>query len=285
MAEMQPTAGRAEAFDLGPARLWRIRAPSQLRVRRALIRDVPPEAYLCLQLSGTTTFRLGAREDHLGPGDLAFGGGPSTSSFEMVCSEGVEHILLRLPSGMLSARHPWLEQTPHVFGASESGVRLLADAMQSAAREAPLLDSEQASLALASLLQLAGLARLRVTRATEEDIRVRRALRMIEEHLHDPDLDAKRIADACALSRRRLDQLFVRSLGKSVSACIVDVRLARARELIGDPRNSALGIATLAYATGFREAAPFSRLFRARFGHTPSQFRRTALAERPSTKT
>lgn len=63
-----------------------------------------------------------------------------------------------------------------------------------------------------------------------------------------------------------------------MSARILGRRLARASKLLADARNAAVSITEIAYATGFHEAAQFSRSFHAHFATTPSRYRRDKLA-------
>ncbi|MET0341649.1 MAG: helix-turn-helix domain-containing protein [Polyangiales bacterium] len=275
---MQPTTGRGEMIELGPARLWRVRSPASVALRGHGGATAAAYAGIFLQIAGVSTIRLGAREEQIAPGELSVGGGRPIGKFEVVHSADVEHLILGIPRGRLSALHPGVAQGTHIHRAADPGVRLLSEALMGAARDAHTLDVEQARILLSALLQLAGLPRVRMSRADEQDQRVRRGLRMIDEQLHDSTLNAQRIADACALSRRHLDQLFVAAMNRSVSSCILEARLARASAMLADSANAAVSITEIGFATGFNDAAQFSRAFRARFDGTPSQFRRAMLA-------
>jgi AraC-like DNA-binding protein len=51
-------------------------------------------------------------------------------------------------------------------------------------------------------------------------------------------------------------------------------RLQRSREQLADPALAARAVSEIAYAQGFSDCAHFSRRFKARFGQSPSDYRR-----------
>jgi AraC-like DNA-binding protein len=64
----------------------------------------------------------------------------------------------------------------------------------------------------------------------------------------------------------------------SVSRWIRTRRLERCRADLRNPALSDLTVTSIALRRGFTDPAHFSRLFRAAFGTTPSQYRRAGLA-------
>ena len=78
------------------------------------------------------------------------------------------------------------------------------------------------------------------------------------------------VAAACGCSRRLLEIRFREILGHTVHDEIDDVRLARARELLSRP-DQALG--PIADLCGWNSPLAFRRLFRARYGLTPREWR------------
>jgi len=93
----------------------------------------------------------------------------------------------------------------------------------------------------------------------------------IEKHLTEPTLSVDSVASACGISRRSLYAAFG-ALDQTPHAYITRRRLALACELLDEPvrRRS---ITDISYELGFADAAHFSRLFTARYGATPSQWR------------
>lgn len=97
--------------------------------------------------------------------------------------------------------------------------------------------------------------------------------RYIRANLSDPRLSPTTIANALHVSRRTLyaagspDE-------RGVAAEIRRQRLARARLMLLDPSQTR-SVAQIAAMVGLPNAAHFSRIFRARYGHSPSELRHT----------
>jgi AraC-like DNA-binding protein len=100
----------------------------------------------------------------------------------------------------------------------------------------------------------------------------RAALGLIDIECVDPDLTPERIAVALGCSRASLYRAFARQ-GESVAAAIWRVRLERARRLLAAPEGIGLLVSEIAALSGFREMPTFTRMFKRRYGMTPSDAR------------
>jgi AraC family transcriptional activator of tynA and feaB len=96
----------------------------------------------------------------------------------------------------------------------------------------------------------------------------------IEARLSDPALDATTAAGTAGVSVRYANTVLADE-GTSVSRLILSMRLARCQRALQDPLQSGRGIADIAYGWGFSDMTHFGRSFRAAFGQTPSEFRKT----------
>ncbi|MEV0623655.1 helix-turn-helix domain-containing protein [Nonomuraea sp. NPDC050404] len=94
----------------------------------------------------------------------------------------------------------------------------------------------------------------------------------IDRHLHDPCLGAAQVAGIMGISVRHLARIF-ESTGTTPARHITERRLIRAHEELTGPRARATTIADVAHRWGFSSQAHFARLFRAKFGLTPSEAR------------
>lgn len=103
-----------------------------------------------------------------------------------------------------------------------------------------------------------------------------RVLRFIDEHLTDSELSPQIIASASAVSVRHLHRLF-RETDLSASEWILQRRLDRARCDLADARFAGNTVFEVATAWGFKDAAHFSRAFRAAYGLAPREYRRQLL--------
>ncbi|WP_404383622.1 GlxA family transcriptional regulator [Caenispirillum salinarum] len=107
-------------------------------------------------------------------------------------------------------------------------------------------------------------------RTNIRDAKVLAAIAAMEAHLELP-LTTEAIAANVKLSPRQLERLFQSHLGTTPSRYYQDLRLKRARQLLGQ---TSMSVTEVAHACGFCSASHFARSYRARFGRAPR-------AERP----
>jgi len=96
----------------------------------------------------------------------------------------------------------------------------------------------------------------------------------IESQLTDPDADAQSIAAGAGVSESHANRLLALE-GTSIRRLLIDRRLNKCREIIEDPRHVHRSISDIAFFYGFRNLSHFSRVFKGRFGLSPSEHRRT----------
>jgi len=101
---------------------------------------------------------------------------------------------------------------------------------------------------------------------------VEKAVRALEEQLAQP-WTAGDLARAVGLDKAYLSRLFKTQIGIGPMAYLSIIRAERAASLL---RNSEMNCAEVGYAVGYSDANLFSRRFRARFGVSPSAYRRRA---------
>lgn len=101
------------------------------------------------------------------------------------------------------------------------------------------------------------------------------ALHFMAQHADRPELDAAGIAHGIACSRSRLYAAFAER-GETVMGALREVRLQHAREVLD--RGGWVHLGALAWHCGFADQSNFSRVFKARFGATPTDWQRHARA-------
>ena len=84
------------------------------------------------------------------------------------------------------------------------------------------------------------------------------------------------LARLCGCSSRHFNRLFWKHFGASVRARQTELRLLRARQLLGSTDGR---IVQVAFQSGYRNLSLFNSLFKRRFGMTPSEWRRQIKAE------
>lgn len=87
---------------------------------------------------------------------------------------------------------------------------------------------------------------------------------------YSEEIDLDKCAERCGFSRSRFTHLFTEILGVSPYRYQQKFRLEQACELLC---SSTLPISEVAESVGFEDALYFSRLFKKRFGVTPSEYR------------
>jgi AraC-like DNA-binding protein len=111
---------------------------------------------------------------------------------------------------------------------------------------------------------------------------VRRAaiMQAIETSMADPDLSATTVAARLGITVRYVHHL-LEPTGRTFSEHLLDRQLARAVELLCDARQSQRRIADIAFEVGFRDLSYFNRVFRRRYGGTPTDLRQATGGARP----
>lgn len=113
-------------------------------------------------------------------------------------------------------------------------------------------------------------------RTAVTDHRVARVIELIE--IRPPaELAVGNLAEAVRLSPSRLRRLFVTHTGLTLSRYIKRAKLRRADDLV---RTTFLSVKEIAAAVGIHDESHFLRDFKAVYGATPTERRRTSLANR-----
>ena len=213
----------------------------------------------------------------LEPGDVVM----SDNTEAMTCSFStpVESITARAPEAFIRARLPNFDslrgmRLPGKVGLTETSVAMarclsnkLGDALPAwgAARAGgQFLDILAASYAIAyeqpaELSSVSGVRRARVHA-------------FIEANLNDPELTPGRIAAALRISPRYLRKLMGEA-GETASSFILRRRLEECARQLEFDAGGARSITNLAFAWGFNSTAHFARVFKAKYGLSPRDYR------------
>lgn len=149
--------------------------------------------------------------------------------------------------------------------------------------EAPYMSPSERVLAVAAAADMA-LAIFQAGRFRTADVEhfgdgfYQAARCLIDYQCTNADLTPDRVAMALGCSRASLYRLFARR-GESVAATIWSTRIERAGRMLASAEGIGLLVSDIALQCGFRELPTFTRMFKRRFGMTPSDAReRAALA-------
>ncbi len=103
-------------------------------------------------------------------------------------------------------------------------------------------------------------------------------LKAIERDFSSPDLSAERIGLALGITGRQVHRLLEETT-KTFYEHVLERRLVEAYRLLTDPACSVLTVGDIARRAGFAYRTHFHRVFRTRFGDTPTGVREVATRE------
>lgn len=101
------------------------------------------------------------------------------------------------------------------------------------------------------------------------DRRVQRALVYIHRHYRRP-ITLAQVAGVAGVSPNHFSDVFRRRVGMTYQGYVKELRLEFARHWLHD---AALAVTEIAFLAGFGTLSHFDRLFRRRFGQSPTQYR------------
>ncbi len=102
---------------------------------------------------------------------------------------------------------------------------------------------------------------------------IRRAAAYITEN-YSRNITTQEIADAAFLSRSYMSELFVQTYGMSPHEYLTMYRLSHVKESL---LNTGISVSEIAERTGFRDVFTLSRVFKQKFGISPSEYRKQML--------
>ncbi len=91
----------------------------------------------------------------------------------------------------------------------------------------------------------------------------------ILENYHDSSLSVERIAQGIYINSSYLRKIFKKELNMSVNDYIVNLRLQKSKELIG---NGNIKLSDISEMIGYNDAGYFSKSFKKKFGFSPSEY-------------
>ena len=213
---------------------------------------------------------------------LGCGAGVPVLTEETGVLDGTRHLGIVLPRAPLVSRIDRLDRVlmqpiPH----DNRAWQLLLSYLSSL-KDEPQLDGPTMQAAANYVLDLAALV-LGANRDTREEgksaiaaARLAAAIRYIGAHFSDPALSLAAVAQRQRISPRYLQELLGLS-GVSFVARVNELRLKQALALL--IKFPTRAVADIAAEVGFSNVAHFNRLFRSRFGDTPSELRRSVARD------
>jgi AraC-like DNA-binding protein len=243
------------------------------------------DLFFGINLTGAGLARQRGREITIGAGDAMAAG----------MFEGAFTVLRPAPSRMIGVRVPRRSVPVDTARGADTAIRLVPGqnaALQLLTRylrsllagpvpsSPPLADAvvthvtELIALSLGSA-ELDGLPALDPQARAAGSVRAARTCAIkadIDRHLTDPSLAAEAVARRHGITTRYLHKLF-EDEPQTYSKFVLDRRLDLVHRKLGNPRDAARSISSIAHDAGFGDLSYFNRTFRRRYGLTPSEAR------------
>lgn len=270
--------GTIHQFDIGHLSITNFDADAQrvFRTRPRIARD-PEDAFVFVApFREVLYFSQMGRSGFVHPGGYAL---VSTSEFyELSCPDNFENWTVKIPGEDLRRRIPNIEDycacrmpnNPAMASIARNHLRSVAMARKAG----PLPNERAVAQNLVDTIVLTLDSEANWDGAKLAAYRVRgRILEYIRGNIHDMNLSPASIAEANGVSVSYIYKLF-RNGDLTVGEYILAQRLQAAYEYLAVPGRSGMTVAEAAYAAGFRNLSHFSRVFREKYGLSPSAVRR-----------
>jgi AraC-like DNA-binding protein len=244
--------------------------------------DQPAAVWLVVLLAGDASFWDGATTTPLASGDIIYGSTgieaalrlttPFRLLFVNAPRVALDHRLIA-PLSLRLGRFAVETGLGHVFsGLLRATAETLADLTSDQLRPVELALTEFLVANLAAERSPAALGGAGAARAAH----LHRVCQTIETLLAQPDLGLEQVSAADGVSTRSLQKLFAQA-GYSFSTYLRTRRLERCRLDLASPVCASLSISEICFRWGFNGSAHFSRAFRAQYGVTPRDYRKSTL--------
>ncbi len=269
--------GKLSRLGLGAVGLSRLTSdPARYERRARHIKQARDEEYLVtIPKASAVEFRQMGKEVRCEPGGFIIERGDEPYRF--MYARPNDLFVLKVGKSELSERvHQPDRFCARVFDATRGPARLFTSMVEHAQHNADGAGALAEETLGRQLLEFLALALTDNAPSGEEAATAVRAGhldridRFLRANLKSPDLTPDLIAVACGISKRYLHDLY-RGKNLTVSQQIREYRLLAARDQLTAGVRGPLS--DIAYRFGFPDQAQFSRVFKARFGRSPSQYR------------
>jgi AraC-like DNA-binding protein len=234
--------------------------------------------FVHLMLEGDSVSRQDGREARLGPGDFTLC--DTTRAYEILFENPNRMFVVGIPETLLRRHIASPESVVAVPMSGSSGLSGLAshflrDFWMRCREDLDPSVAPRITRAIVDLLASAytGLPEAQPDRSSLATAHRLRIVNFIEAHLGDPDLTPMRVAAACKMTPRYLHHLFSHE-SETVARYILRRRLEECSRALTLPAQRHRTVTAIAFEFGFNSPTHFGRVFRARYGASPREYRR-----------
>ena len=258
-----------------------VRATTQdvYRTQAAIARSRSHPFYLITQSHTPWHVRQGGTLVQLRPGDAVLV--DSAQRYELHFPQSVACLSIQMPRAWVGRWLAQVDDAPARVAARDRGWGRALSALCLQLAEAPELAADYPQDLLAdqvgAMLAAALEPRAVATPQPRSAHLVQRAEALLREQLDQPGITAAQVAQQLGVSPRTLHRAFAaRQL--TFFGRLRALRLARAAELLGQPRLATVTAAELGRRCGYTDASHFAREFQKAWGEPPARWRRLRRA-------
>lgn len=236
-----------------------------------------------IQRAGYSGLEQDGRLATLKPGDMAVY--TSARRYDLSFNEDFSQTVLIFPADTLRLNMPGIDAlTATVLSGSNPAVRLFErmaeNYFQTEFGNLPSSATAHAGDALTQLFAAAMAAFSPVAEAQISNLslfHLTRIKQYVADHFRDPALSLNSVSQALRISPAHIHRLF-EGESQTFSAWLWSCRLLACRAELDSHSKAHLTISEIAFNNGFNNSSHFSRVFRAKFGVTPREFRERRIA-------
>jgi AraC-like DNA-binding protein len=267
--------GSVELRGFAQGQMVKIRPASQKIIKKSHKSIDSACLTIILQLSGNSSIKGAGNDLFLESNDIAF---VANTELEKTISPNAEMVLLNIPMPLVLSRQPNIQALVGIgYKNHRPEIELVKNAICGAYNILPRISRSQHNNLLLSIIELLGIPEPERLDRPKSEKRFDSSMKYVESYLGDQDFNADKLADLVHISRRRLDEIFVEKIGKSIANYIWDRRLERAANILDGQDGVRWSITDIAMANGFSDISHFSRAFKKRYGKSPVAFRRCQI--------
>jgi AraC family transcriptional activator of tynA and feaB len=264
---------RISGFVSGPTKVARFasRPHRILRHRNHVLRSGEEGYLVSWQEEGQSHIAQGDASLVLDAGEIAIV--DVEKSFSVDFPTPVRRTLALVPRRRLEEKAPWLKRSPPMKVTGDGVYAGLARAHLAQLCADPALGTDAADLLVENICNLLALASAPSSFERQTcELPTDTLLAFLKKNLHRPDLSPPYAAGQLRISVRTLHLRFQR-LGTTFGTWILAERLEACRRALANTLFDQQSITEIAFDWGFREISHFSKVFKARYGVTPRDYR------------
>lgn len=250
------------------------------RTDSSIAKSATDDFLVSVQTKGSSVIRQLGREAVLNPGDFTIY--DSAVPYHLHFANRLSQVVVQIPRDMIKEHFSTPEALTALPVRGGQGIaQITTNFAKTTFHQSLQLDEKSQDQIARTFLELLATslrqsADMPERQSTSKAVQLIRIKQFIEARLKDPSLNPKLIAAEHLISVRYLQMLF-ETEGVSPNRYIVDQRLEKAKQDLGNPAMSHKTISEICFAWAFSDTAHFSRAFKGKYGVSPRAYRNETI--------